>query len=127
MYIFILTSFCDIIVHCFSLAIVWFVIKQIWCDLLFTLWLLQGLSIGNGVYFAAASAYSVGGFCPADASGYKYIYQARVLTGKYTSGQGGLKEPPAGFDSVADNPSSPGIFVVFFDAQTYPEYLVTFK
>jgi len=79
------------------------------------------------VYFASASAYSINGFCPADASGLKYIYQARVLTGKYTRGQGGLKEPPAGFDSVVDNPSAPGAFVVFFDAQTYPEYLITFK
>jgi len=79
------------------------------------------------VYFASAASYSVRGYSPADSSGLKYIYQARVLTGKSTTGQGGLREPPAGFDSVADNPSSPGIFVVFFDAQTYPEYLITFK
>jgi len=79
------------------------------------------------VYFATSAAYSVGGYCPADASGQKFIYQARVLTGKCTTGQGGLREPPAGFDSVVNNPSSPGIFVVFFDAQTYPEYLITFK
>lgn len=87
----------------------------------------QGLAIGNGVYFATSASYSVRGYCPADASGLKYIYQARVLTGKCTRGQSGLKEPPAGFDSVADNPSSPGVVVVFFDAQTYPEYLITFK
>jgi len=79
------------------------------------------------VYFATGSAYSVRGYCPANASGLKSIYQGRVLTGKYTRGQGGLKEPPAGFDSVCDNPSTPSIFVVFFDAQTYPEYLITFK
>jgi len=31
------------------------------------------------------------------------------------------------FDSVVDNISNPQIFVVFFDAQTYPEYLITFN
>lgn len=79
------------------------------------------------MYFATSAAYSVRGYCPADTSGLKYIYQARVLTGKYTTGRSGLKEPPDGFDSVADNPSSPAAFVVFYDAQTYPEYLITFK
>ena len=83
-----------------------------------------GLAIGNGVYFAANSAYSIRGYSKPDSAGNKYIYQARVLTGKSTQGQSGLKEPPQGYDSVGDGSS---IFVVFYDAQTYPEYLITFK
>jgi hypothetical protein len=82
----------------------------------------HGLAIGNGVYFATASQYSVQGYSPADSSGYKYIYQGQVLIGKTTPGKGGLKEPPPGYDSV----SGSGMFVVFYDAQTYPEYLITF-
>jgi len=83
------------------------------------------LAIGNGVYFAVNSIYSIRGYCPADGSGNKYVYQARVLTGKSAQGKSGMKEPPVGFDSVSDGGSS--IFVVFYDAQTYPEYLITFK
>jgi len=83
-----------------------------------------GLAIGNGVYFAASSNYSIRGYCPADGSGNKHIYLARVLTGKSAPGQSGLKEPPQGYDSVNSGNST---FVVFYDAQTYPEYLITFK
>lgn len=82
-----------------------------------------GLSIGNGVYFATASQYSINGYSTADASGTKYIYQARVLSGKMGTGQGGIKEPPAGCDSVGNSQ----MVVVFYDAQAYPEYLITFK
>jgi len=86
-----------------------------------------GLAYGSGVYFAVNSAYSIRGYCPVDGLGNKYIYRARVLTGKSTQGQSGLKEPPAGYDSVTDNANAQTIFVVFYDAQTYPEYLITFK
>jgi len=82
-----------------------------------------GLSIGHGVYFATQSSYSINGYSPADANGLKYIYQARVLSGKIGSGQGGIKEPPAGFDSVGNAQ----MVVIFYDAQAYPEYLITFK
>jgi len=82
-----------------------------------------GLAIGNGVYFASSASYSISGYSTPDASGQKYIYLARVLTGKSAPGKSGLKEPPVGFDSV----TSGGTFVVFYDAQTYPEYLITFK
>ncbi len=30
------------------------------------------------------------------------------------------------YDSVVDNPSNPSVFVIFFDALVYPEYLITF-
>jgi len=95
-------------------------------SLIVAVWLCVGLAIGNGVYFAVNSAYSIRGYCPADNSGHKYIYQARVLTGKSTRGKSGLKEPPAGYDSVSDSDSA-SIYVVFYDAQSYPEYLITFN
>jgi poly [ADP-ribose] polymerase 10/14/15 len=82
----------------------------------------HGLAIGNGVYFATTSQYSIHGYTTADSSGYRYIYQAQVLIGKSTPGQSGLKEAPPGYDSV----SGSGMYVVFYDAQTYPEYLITF-
>ena len=30
------------------------------------------------------------------------------------------------FDSVVDNMNAPGIYVIFHDAQAYPEYLIKF-
>jgi len=30
------------------------------------------------------------------------------------------------YESVVSNPGNPSIFVVFFDTQCYPEYLITF-
>jgi len=61
-----------------------------------------------------------------------------VLTGIPVGIQGGnqnaaLVEPPLKpgsaterYDSVTDNAKDPGLFVVFHDAQAYPEYLVAF-
>ena len=45
-----------------------------------------------------------------------------------------MKDPPAKrttnlnvlYDSVVDNVGNPYIFVVFYDPQAYPEYLITF-
>ena len=31
------------------------------------------------------------------------------------------------FDSVVDNMNAPGFYVIFHDAQAYPEYLIKFK
>ena len=30
------------------------------------------------------------------------------------------------YDSVVDNTANPGIYVVFYDAAAYPEYLITY-
>ena len=35
--------------------------------------------------------------------------------------------PNAKFDSVVDNVNDPTIFVLFYDREHYPEYLITFK
>ena len=90
-----------------------------------------GVAIGNGVYFAVSASYSAGGYSAPDSRGHKHIYLSRVLTGEFTTGKHGMVAPPAKsadilYDSVADNPSSPGVFVVFHDAAAYPEYLIKF-
>ncbi len=92
---------------------------------------------GKGVYFARDAEYSARvTYSPPDANGYKYIYLARVLTGEFTKGAAGMLAPPVKdpsknahiiYDSVVDNVAAPGIFVVFQDAQNYPEYLITFS
>ena len=91
---------------------------------------------GRGVYFAVNANYSASdGYSKPDANGNKHMFVACVLTGKYTKGAEDLKTPPPInpkdplklYDSVVDNISSPNMFVIFYDAQCYPEYLITFK
>lgn len=89
------------------------------------------------MYFAVKASYSASTtYSPADSNGNRHIFQACVLTGEYTKGKGGLKVPPLkdpnvsqviSFDSVVNNMHSPDMFVIFYDAQCYPEYLITFK
>jgi len=91
---------------------------------------------GRGVYFAtqfslaASNSYAV-----PDMNGNKHVYLSRVLTGDYTNGQQTNIVPPQKpgttdasnrFDSVVDNVAAPGIFVIFYDTQAYPEYLIIF-
>lgn len=91
--------------------------------------------IGNGTYFAVNANYSSNDtYSVPDGNGKKYMYLARVLTGDFCVGKAGLITPPckiAGgvdlYDSVADNLTKPSIFVIFRDAQAYPEYLITFQ
>jgi len=92
------------------------------------------MAYGQGVYFAKEFWYSAGDtYSPADKAGCKRVYQARVLTGHYTVGQPEFKEAPfkpnsqvLRYDSVVNNTQSPMIYVIFRDAQAYPEYLITF-
>ena len=64
------------------------------------------------------------------------MFYARVLTGEYTQGKRGLKVPPPKdpnkstvilYDAVVDNMNAPNMYVVFTDAQCYPDFLITFK
>ncbi|XP_070804747.1 protein mono-ADP-ribosyltransferase PARP14-like [Pituophis catenifer annectens] len=92
-------------------------------------------AIGNGTYFAINSNYSAQDtYSTPDHNGRKYMYVARVLTGDYCIGRPGQITPPSknngGFDlydSVTDNVNQPSMFVIFHDAQAYPEYLITFR
>ena len=92
---------------------------------------------GDGVYFAVNASYSAGTtYSPPDSNGNRHIFVACVLAGEYTLGGSGIKTPPPKdanvsvvdiYDSVVDNESTPNMFVIFQDAQCYPEYLITFK
>jgi len=92
---------------------------------------------GRGVYFASNFAYSAHAtYSPPDANGTKYVYQSLVLTGQFVKGGQSMIVPPSKpssggaasrYDSVVDNETSPAIFVVFYDTQAYPQYLVSFK
>ena len=63
-----------------------------------------------------------------------HMYLARVLTGEFTWGTSTMilappkdpKHPTVLFDSVVDNTANPSIFVVFYDGDAYPEYLITY-
>lgn len=90
---------------------------------------------GNGSYFAVKASYSANDtYAKPNPNGEKFMYVCRVLTGDFALGQRDLREPPnksssslARFDSVVDNMAKPNMFVVFHDADAYPEYLITFK
>ncbi|KAK2554340.1 Protein mono-ADP-ribosyltransferase PARP14 [Acropora cervicornis] len=93
-------------------------------------------AFGNGVYFALQAAYSARStYSPPDANGNRHIYLTKVLVGEYTKGRQGLITPPPKdpndptdlYDSVVDDAQNPQIFVVFYDWQCYPEYLITFQ
>eukprot|EP00062_Callorhinchus_milii_P011494 gi/632957508/ref/XP_007894518.1/ PREDICTED: poly [ADP-ribose] polymerase 14-like [Callorhinchus milii] len=92
---------------------------------------------GRGTYFAKNAQYSCDNkySSPSD-QGYKYMFQARVITGKMCLGDQSLIEPtpvdpnkdPTNLcDCAVDSVSNPSIFVIFCDDGAYPEYLITFK
>ncbi|XP_053385275.1 uncharacterized protein LOC123535900 [Mercenaria mercenaria] len=64
------------------------------------------------------------------------VFFARVLVGKYTTGNPKLRKPPPlymnsdqfgkCYDSCVDNEADPKIFVIFDSTQAYPEYLVEY-
>ncbi|XP_036059922.1 protein mono-ADP-ribosyltransferase PARP14 [Onychomys torridus] len=91
---------------------------------------------GKGTYFAVSASYSASDtYSRPDANGKKYMYYVRVLTGNYTNGNSTLIVPPSRnpqnptdlYDSVTDDVTNPSLFVVFYDNQAYPEYLITFR
>ena len=75
------------------------------------------------------------GYAKADPTTSKrYMYVARVAVGEYTKGNSSMLVPPTkgggssdSYDSVVNNMSDPTIFVMFYDNQYYPEYLITFS
>ena len=91
---------------------------------------------GRGVYFASNFAYSAHSqYSPPDSNGTKYVYQSLVLTGEFVQGAQSMIVPPqktstgatTRYDSVVDNVTTPSVFVVFYDTQAFPEYLISFK
>ena len=86
------------------------------------------------MYFARDACYSATEqYSPRDDDNKKHIFLAKVLTGEFTASDPNYLTPPSKggdglilYDSVVDNVDEPGIFVVFGDAQAYPDYLITF-
>ncbi|XP_056614438.1 protein mono-ADP-ribosyltransferase PARP14-like [Triplophysa dalaica] len=88
----------------------------------------NGTVYGVGTYFAVSASYSANPqYSIPKSDGTQLMFVARVLTGRYTQGQGTMKAPPNNFDSVVDKTQDPTMFVVFHDCQAYPSYLITFK
>ena len=94
----------------------------------------SGTKYGQGTYFARDASYSFR-YARAGAVGRCYMYLARVLVGQYCLGNRTMIVPPAKnpsrpeilYESVVDNEVNPSIFVVFYDNQCYPEYLITMQ
>lgn len=98
--------------------------------------LFTAVAYGKGTYFAVNANYSANDtYSRPDANGRKHMYYVRVLTGIYTHGNQSLIVPPSKnpqnptdlYDTVTDNVQHPNLFVVFYDYQAYPEYLITFR
>ena len=95
--------------------------------------LFSATAYGQGVYFAVNANYSASAtYSPPDPAGNRHVYLCKVLVGIPTKGNSAMRVLPTRqghilYDSATDNPSSPGMFVIFNDTQAYPEYLITFK
>ena len=87
-----------------------------------------GCMYGKGSYFAKAASYSHG-----YATSSKALFLVRVLVGVYARGSAHFSRPPSKpgqklelYDSCVDNDTNPSIFVIFDQAQAYPEYLIKY-
>jgi len=91
----------------------------------------NGTTLGKGVYFSINASYSER-YSTADSNGDRKMFLCRVSHGDFCVGRSDLMvpDPKPGtnelFDSTVDNVTNPTVFVVYHDAQVYPEYLVTF-
>lgn len=92
-----------------------------------------GVLFGQGTYFATEAKYSDGYAEPNDKH-HKFIFQCRVLAGKWTYGDPKYRRPPeiAGsrrdlYDCCVDNVDKPKIFCLFDINQYYPEYVIEYK
>jgi poly [ADP-ribose] polymerase 10/14/15 len=93
------------------------------------------VAYGRGVYFARDASYSSHPtYSAPDRNGVQYIFMCRVAVGDWSMGRTGILTPDVKphnplelYDSTVDNVHNPSIFVIYHDAQVYPEYLVAFK
>ncbi|XP_059144163.1 protein mono-ADP-ribosyltransferase PARP14-like [Physella acuta] len=85
---------------------------------------------GEGVYFATDPTFSVN-YANPDSNGIKKMYQARVLVGESAVTKCGDRHPPNKpgkiytYDSGTDGNGV--MYIIFHDAQAYPEYMITFS
>ena len=95
----------------------------------------NAVAYGKGVYFAREASYSSHpSYSTPDERGIQRMFLCRVAVGDWCEGHHGQLTPDTKprngfelFDSTVDNIIHPSIFVVYHDAQAYPEYLVSFK
>ncbi|XP_046559247.1 uncharacterized protein LOC124268250 [Haliotis rubra] len=89
----------------------------------------NGTVYGKGAYFARDASYSNN---YTNIRGKKYMFQAKVLVGRYTKGTADMTRPPprAGhelYDSCVNDINQPTIFVTFDQNQSYPEFLIEYE
>ena len=85
------------------------------------------------MYFARDASYSKC-YTKTEVGTLRAMYLARVLVGQYCQGDPSMKKPPPKdpqqpeilFDSMVNKMTDPSIFVVYYDNQCYPEYLIRF-
>lgn len=92
-----------------------------------------GTLFGQGAYFASEAKYS-DGYTEPDSADHKYIFQCRVLAGRWTYGESRYRRPPqisqadkTLYDCCVDNVDNPKIFCMFDINQYYPEYVIEYK
>jgi hypothetical protein len=85
--------------------------------------LFQGTVYGNGVYFATDANYSHS-YAHVNSAGERCMFIVKVLIGKSIQGNSSMKVCPVGYDSTTNGTN---IFVAYHDAQSYAEYLITYK
>jgi len=89
----------------------------------------NGVALGCGVYFALESSTSVG-YCRSNSSsGYKQMFQCRIVVGEATGGNSSMTTAPIKpngepYDSTTNGTN---VFVCYNDNQCYPEYLIHFQ
>ncbi|KAH3792944.1 hypothetical protein DPMN_146446 [Dreissena polymorpha] len=92
----------------------------------------KGTKYGQGAYFARDAKYSHG-YTKQSVKLERYMFQASVLVGYYTTGKAKYKRPPEKpgkdhelYDSCVNKPNDPSIFILFDKTAYYPEYLIQY-
>jgi len=81
---------------------------------------------GKGVYFAKASSYSHAYTDLNRGKAIGHMFICKVLVGKIAAGSSTMSVPPHNKDTTVNDINNPVIFVIYKDAQAYPEYLLTY-
>lgn len=98
--------------------------------------MISGVLYGKGVYFAGDASYSAQAYLTGSKPGTKrFMFVVKALTGEFVKGNPSLRvlppmkpsQPTVLYDSAVDDVNNPMEFVIFHDAQVYPEYLITYS